>query len=70
MAPDKMVYGQNGTDILMEAIFFIIDYSSGEFNTHLIPKSHKYVISTQRVSMGVKIETGLMKESYCQWERD
>jgi len=49
---------------------FGIDYNSSEFNTYLVAKSHKHVINTRRKRKGVKVETGLMKKSYCQWERD
>ena len=53
----------------MVAIFGI-DYHSTEFNTYLVTKYHKYVINAQKKSKGPKLEVGLMKKSYCQWERD
>ena len=59
-------YEQNGVD---RAIFGT-DYISSEFNTYLVAKSHKYVRNTQRKLKGVKMEVGLMKKSYCQWEQD
>ena len=66
-----MVYGQNGmgqngTD-KMVAIFHI-DYNSSEFNSYLVTKSHIEMINIQRKPKRLKVEAGLMKKSYCQWE--
>src|SRR6218665_1335606 len=70
MVWDKMVwtkwYGQNGTD-KMEVIFRI-DYNSSEFNSYLVTKSHSEMINKQRKPKRLKVEAGLMKKSYCQWE--
>ena len=63
---DKMVYGQNGTDKMV--VVFGIDYKSSEFNSYLVNKSHNEMINTQRKPKRLKVEAGLMKKSYCQWE--
>jgi len=70
MVWDKMVwtkwYGQKGTG-KMVAIFGI-DYKSSEFNSYLVTKSHKEMISTQRKPKRLKVEAALMLKSHCQWE--
>src|SRR6218665_2620322 len=67
---DKMVwtkwYGQNGTDKMV--VNFGIDYNLSEFNSYLVTKIHNEMINTQRKPIRLKVEAGLMKKSYCQWE--
>src|SRR6218665_3922237 len=73
---DKMVYGQNGigqngigqngTDKMV--VIFRIDYNSSEFNSYLVTKSYSEMINIQRKPKRLKVEAGLMKKSYCQWE--
>src|SRR6218665_2391144 len=70
MVWDKMVwtkwYGQNGTDKMV--VIFLIDCNSSEFNSYLVTKSHSEMINIQRKPKRLKVEAGLMKKSYCQWE--
>src|SRR6218665_3085440 len=70
MVWDKMVwtkwYGQNGTDKMV--VNFGIDYNLSEFNSYLVTKIHNEMINTQRKPIRLKVEAGLMKKSYCQWE--
>src|SRR6218665_3938361 len=70
MVWDKMVwtkwYGQNGTDKMV--VIFGIDYNSREFNSYLVTKIHNEMINTQRKAKRLKVEAGLMKKSYCQWQ--
>src|SRR6218665_704227 len=67
---DKMVrtkwYGQNGTDKMV--VIFRRDYNSSEFNSYLVTKSHSEMINIQMKPKRLKVEAGLMKKSYCQWE--
>jgi len=49
-------------------VVFGIDYKSSEFNSYLVTKSHNEMINTQRKPKRLKVEAGLMKKSYCQWE--
>ena len=77
---DKMVYGQNGIGQNgMDKIVwtkwygqngsnFGIDYNSSEFNSYLVTKIHNEMINIQRKPKRLKVEAGLMKKSYCQWE--
>ena len=65
---DKMSLDKNGTDKMVAS--FGIDYNSSEINTYLVTKSHKQVLNSQRKRIGVTVEAGLMKRSYCQWEQD
>src|SRR6218665_1736082 len=77
---DKMVYGQNGMgqngmDKMVwtkwygqMVVIFRIDYNSSEFNSYLVTKIHNEMINTQRKPKRLKMEAGLMKKSYCQWE--
>src|SRR6218665_529598 len=59
-------YGQNGSDKMV--VIFRIDYNSSEFNSYLVTKSHSEMINIQRKPKRLKVEAGLMKKSYCQWE--
>ena len=59
-------YGQKGTDKMV--VIFGIDYNSSEFNSYLVTKCHNEMINTQRKPKRLKVEAGLMKKSYCQWE--
>src|SRR6218665_2384956 len=67
---DKMVwtkwYGRNGTDKMV--VIFRRDYNSSEFNSYLVTKSHNEMINIQRKPKRLKVEAGLIKKSYCQWE--
>ena len=58
--------GQNGMDKMV--VIFGIDYNSSEFNSYLVTKIHNEMINTQRKPKRLKVEAGLMKKSYCQWE--
>src|SRR6218665_3539090 len=73
--------GQNGTDKMVRTkwytdkmvwdkmvVIFLIDYNSSEFNSYLVTKSHSEMINIQRKPKRLKVEAGLMKKSYCQWE--
>ena len=69
-------YGQNGMDKMSRTewygqivAIFGIYYSSSEFNTYSVTKSHTQVINTIRKYKGAKVKAGLMKKLYCQWER-
>ena len=70
-----MVYGQNGMDKMVwtkwygqMVVIFRIDYNSSEFNSYLVTKIHNEMINTQRKPKRLKMEAGLTKKSYCQWE--
>ena len=76
---DKMVrtkwygtkwYGQNGMDKMVRTngSNFGIDYNSSEFNSYLVTKSHNEMINIQSKPKRLKVEAGLIKKSYCQWE--
>src|SRR6218665_4171781 len=55
-------HGRNGTDNMVAT--FGIDYNSSKFNTHLVTKSNKLIINTQRKPKGVKMEAGLMSRVF------
>ena len=70
---DKMVYGQNGIRIKWYwtkwygqsgirkkwySFIFCEHLKSVEFTIHLVSKSHKFLMSTERKAKGVKLEAG------------
>ena len=71
MSLAKMVwtqwYGQNGKDKMVASFGIVYNYS--EISTYLVTRNHKQC-QAHTTWKGINVEAGLMKKSYCQWERD